>query len=1119
MESCVTRRRFNAGKPNRPKAYSAPNMKQFLARLPSCRATHKRIGFLEFSWTEVLELILSEMKSARFHYYPLFLILGFVSSLRAADSGEKVSFNNQIQPILSEYCYPCHGPDSSTRKPKKHPLRLDREQFAFEPRDDGKPVMIKGDPKSSEVVRRIKATDDDIMPPASEHKTLKPQEIALLEKWIAQGARYEKHWSLIAPSRPAVPKKMDAWARNPIDQLVLNKLAEKGLKPNPQEQKARLFRRLSFDLTGLPPTPSELDLFLKDKSPAAYERAVDRMLQSDSCAEQFARNWLDAVRYADTQGIHHDHARSIWPYRDWVIAAFKANMPFDQFTIEQLAGDLLPGATMDQKIASGYNRLLPTTGEGGAIPEEYAAIYAKDRADTTTAVWLGLTVGCATCHDHKFDPITMKDFYSMTAFFRNSTVPALDSGANGNTAPMLFVPAKGDRPGWAQLEVSLEKQKQLIDKRKREAKTDFESWLSQSATNLPDDSHPDLLLPLTEAEGTCLGKAGAETVEWPGESETKPGPFGTGRLVSSGLAVQKAEPTFTRTGQATYGALIYVEEKPSGAILSRMDKSAGFRGWDLWLSEGRPSVHIIDQWPEQTLKITAKSALKAGRWHHLMAVFDGQLKGAEAISLYVNGRKAEVEVNNNNLGSNIVANVPLRLGGRSEGTNASDTLSGGKVFLQDFRFYNQALGPVQIARLAARGLVLDFLATNTEKRANEQTNLVYNLYLTAYDGPSQKLQNELAPLRAQESEFRARGATTLIMEEKQDSEPVAYTLIRGNYASKGEKVSAAIPQALPAMDPDNPRNRLGLARWILSADNPLTARVTVNRVWSQFFGIGIVETTEDFGVKGSRPSNQELLDWLALEFKESKWDFRHLVKTIVMSATYRQSEAISPEKLERDPANKLFARGPHLRLDAEQIRDQALAASGLLVSKVGGPPVKPYQPEGVWEAVAMKDSNTRVYMQDHGESLYRRSLYTFWKRTAPPPSMEILNAPSRDVFCTRRDRTDTPLQAFVTMNDPEFVEAARQLAARAIHAASNFNERLDLVTELLLARKMNGQERKVVQRLLDKSLAAYQHDTAAAESLVSVGDSKPDEKLPRAEFAAWTLVASEIMNLDEALTK
>jgi hypothetical protein len=305
----------------------------------------------------------------------------------------------------------------------------------------------------------------------------------------------------------------------------------------------------------------------------------------------------------------------------------------------------------------------------------------------------------------------------------------------------------------------------------------------------------------------------------------------------------------------------------------------------------------------------------------------------------------------------------------------------------------------------------------------------------------------------------------------------------------------------------------------LSADNPLTARVTVNRVWSQFFGIGIVETTEDFGVKGSRPSNQELLDWLALEFKESKWDFRHLVKTIVMSATYRQSETISPEKLERDPGNKLFARGPHLRLDAEQIRDQALAASGLLVSKVGGPPVKPYQPEGVWEAVAMKDSNTRVYMQDHGESLYRRSLYTFWKRTAPPPSMEILNAPSRDVFCTRRERTDTPLQAFVTMNDPEFVEAARQLAARAMRAASNFNERLDLVTELLLARKMNGQERKVVQRLLDKSLTAYQHDTAAAESLVSVGDSKPDEKLPRAEFAAWTLVASEIMNLDEALTK
>src|SRR5712671_2259569 len=370
---------------------------------------------------------------------------------RAAQPSGKISFNNQIQPLLSENCYPCHGPDSATLKPKKHPLRLDRERFAFEARDDGKPVIVKGDPKASEVMRRLNATDDDIMPPASEHKKLKPEENALIAKWIAQGAVYEKHWALIPPVRPDIAEAGGRWARNPIDGFVARKLAEHKLKPNPEEQKARLLRRLCFDLTGLPPSPKELKEFLTERSPNAYEQAVDRMLASDACAEQFARHWLDGVRYADTQGIHHDHVRSIWPYRDWVIAAFKTNMPFDQFTIEQLAGDLLPRATLEQKIASGYNRLLPTTGEGGAIPDEYAAIYAKDRADTTTAVWLGLTTGCATCHDHKFDPIKMRDFYSLTAFFRNSTVPALDSGSSGNTAPLLFVPAPEDQLRWPEL--------------------------------------------------------------------------------------------------------------------------------------------------------------------------------------------------------------------------------------------------------------------------------------------------------------------------------------------------------------------------------------------------------------------------------------------------------------------------------------------------------------------------------------------------------------------------------------------------------------------------------------------------------------------------------------------
>jgi hypothetical protein len=1074
----------------------------------------------------------------------LFISISLLALPMAAEpQGGRVSFNNQIQPILSENCYLCHGPDSATRKPKKQPLRLDREQFAFEPREDGKPVIIKGNPAASEVMRRLKATDDDVMPPASQHKKIKPEEIALIERWIAEGAVYEKHWSLIPPTRPEVPAAGSKWARNPIDHFVAAKLAENGLKPNPEEQKARLFRRLSFDLRGLPPSTTELHEFLADKSAGAYEKAVDRMLASDACAEQFARHWLDAVRYADTQGIHHDHYRTIWPYRDWVIAAFKANMPFNEFTIEQLGGDLLPNATLEQKIASGYNRLLPTTGEGGAIPEEYAAIYAKDRADTTSAVWLGLTTGCATCHDHKFDPITMKDFYSMTAFFRNGTQSILDSGSSGDNAPMVVVPAKADRQHWAELERAIGTVRKSIADRKEKAKGEFEEWVKAksespyvvSYSDSESQTAPSLLLPLYETNAPYRGVAGKDVIEWSETTTQRPGPFGPAPRLADGAIVTNANPTFGRYDQASYGAFLYVENKPNGAVFSRMDNAQGYRGWDFFLSSGKPTVHIVDQYPEHSLKVTAKEVLKPGQWHHVMAVFDGTRKGAEAIAVFVNGRKAEVEVNNNNLGTNIVSDVPLRLSGRSNNGKAADTISGGKVFIQDLRFYNRALAPLEVVEVAASGLVRDYNLAKATGKAESQKQKLSDLFFSEFDQPSQKLQMELAKLTTEEKEIRGRGTTTLVMEEKRDRQPMANILVRGNYLSKGAEVTANTPDALPHMTPDQPHNRLGLARWFLDRDNPLTARVMVNRLWHHLFGIGIVETTEDFGVKGARPTNQPLLDWLACEFQspESKvqsrkdgtqdfpapWDLRHIVKLMVMSSSYRQSEAASPDKLERDPQNKLCSRGPHLRLEAEEIRDQALAASGLLVDKIGGPPVKPYQPEGVWESVAMKDSNTRNYVQDHGDALYRRSLYTFWKRVAPPPSLEILNAPSREVFCTRRDRTDTPLQAFVTMNDPQFVEAARNLAAKTLRTTKGFDGCVNQISEALLARDLSAKEKPVVKKIYDRAMENYKKDGKAADELITVGESKPDKSLPPVELAAWTLVASEIMNLDESLTK
>ena len=609
-------------------------------------------------------------------------VVALVPSAQAAQDGETVSFNNQIQPILSEYCYHCHGPDSAARKPKKEPLRLDRELFAFKPRDSGNPVIIKGDAKASELVRRITATDDDIMPPASEHKTLKLEEIALIQKWIAQGAKYEKHWSLIPPTQPPIPADGKSWSAQPIDRFVAQRLNQSGLKPNPPEQTTRLFRRLNFDLTGLPASPEAMERFVNDKSPGAFEKAVDQMLESNASAEHFTRLWLDAVRYADTQGIHHDHSRTIWPYRDWVIAAYKTNMPFDQFTIEQVAGDMLPNATMEQKIASGYNRLLPTTGEGGAIPDEYAAIYAKDRVDTTTSVWLGLTAGCATCHDHKFDPITSKEFYSLTAFFRNNTTPALDSGANGNSAPLLFVPAREDRQRWPAVEKEIASRKARLEQRKNEARSEFEKW-QQSATNSPPlsalDKAPFLSLALNESNAPYHGKASGADVTWNGAQETHHGPFGPAPLVSGGEPVTKAEPVISRGGQASYGAFINIEGKPDGAAFSRMNKADAYRGWDLFFTGGRPTVHIVDQWPETALKVTAKQALKPGEWHHVMAVFDGQKKGAEAIAIYMDGARVEVDVNNNNLGPKIETDVPLRLGARSEKEGAGEPLTGGKV--------------------------------------------------------------------------------------------------------------------------------------------------------------------------------------------------------------------------------------------------------------------------------------------------------------------------------------------------------------------------------------------------------------------------------------------------------
>jgi hypothetical protein len=795
---------------------------------------------------------------------------------------EVVTFNTHIQPLLSENCYLCHGPDSGSRKAD---LRLDRAEFAFKPMKNGQPAITKGQAASSEVIRRLRNKDPkEVMPPPLSHKVVSDRDIALIEKWINQGAAYEEHWSFIPPKRPAVPDVLDpAWPKSPIDRFILAHLEKAGLAPAPEADKAALLRRVTLDLTGLPPTPEAVAAFVADTRPDAYEKAVDGLLASPAYGEHQARYWLDAARYADTHGIHIDNYRSIWPYRDWVINAFNANQRYDQFTLEQLAGDLLPNPTLEQQIATGFHRCLATTGEGGAIAEEYLATYAKDRVSTTSTVWLGLTTGCAACHDHKFDPFSQKDFYQLSAFFRNNPMSALD-GNSADHAPNLKVPTPEDTARWRELNPLLPAKQQALK--------DAEKALAEQ----PKPSPPP--------------------------AATEPSP--------------QADP----------------------------------------------------------------------------------------------------------------------------GSNTTDAPS-----------------PVDI------------------------------------------LRRELAALQAENEAIHKRSVTTLVMKENA-GEPSAFILNRGDYTQKKDKVGADVPAVFGVrIAKDDPKNRLGLARWLIHPDHPLTARVTVNRFWQQVFGTGLVASSEDFGVMGERPVHPELLDWLALEFRDSGWDVKQLMKWLVTSAAYRQSGVTTPAKLERDPANRLLSRGPRQRLDGEMIRDQALFVSGLLVDKRGGPSVKPYQPDGVWESVAMKESNTSKYVRDTGDALYRRSLYTFWKRSAPHPALDAFGTPSRENCTVRRERTNTPLQALVTLNDIQFVEAARVLAERVLKQKPTDAERFDWLYRLVLARAPKPAELPVLTADLTDFRTTFGKSEDAAKKLVAYGARAPDATLAVAELAAWTLVASETLNLDEALNR
>ena len=1015
------------------------------------------------------------------------LAFSFALPVRAGE--RKIDFNRDVRPILSDNCFQCHGPDKNKRKAD---LRLDTRDGLFAKIDDVFPV-VPGKPEESDVIARITSSEkDETMPPPKANKKLKPEEIETLREWVKQGAEFKGHWAFIAPEKPAVPA---ADTRNPIDAFIRAKLAVKGLAPSPEADRETLVRRAAFALTGLPPTVREVDEFLADTSPEAFEKMADRYMASPHFGEQMAKHWLDVARYGDTHGMHLDNERSMWQYRDWVVGAFNRNVPFNEFTIDQLAGDLLPNATQEQLIATGFNRCNVTTGEGGSIDAEWIFRYAVDRTATTVETWMGLTAGCAVCHDHKFDPISQKEFYSLYAFFYSAADPALD----GNV--LLTAPT-------AQI-VSPEQRARLDEfgARIAGAEKSLGEQLQTVVYTDPADVQPRP--PVQEMETVWV----EDTAPTGGEFKASPGEpvqwvaAENGRVFSGQRALRrKAKGLAQDVVESTTPAL---EIPPGGKIFGHVFLEADdlpktimlqfFKGG--WLHRAVWGDFDAIQWgaPNTPERMNMGALPEAGKWV-----------------------RVEVEA----------AKLGLQAGDKITGiacTQFDGTVTWDKIGVTGRS--DPAVDPRRsltawLSAAPAKDLpanVQEIFKKPAAERTPDQQKVLrdhFLAYICAETKPKlDPIHAEIASLKKQRDDLNAALPASFIMRDLPQPRQ-ANVMLRGQYDKPGELVSRNVPAAFPPLANIQNPTRLDLARWLVADANPLTARVTVNRFWQQFFGTGLVKTSGDFGSQGQPPSHSELIDWLAVNFRESGWDVKALVRLMVTSATFRQSSQVTPDLWRVDPENRLLARGPRLRLDAEELRDNALFTSGLIKLKMGGKGVKPYQPPNIWEPVGFVGSNTSAYSQDHGDALYRRSLYTFLKRTAPPPFMVSFDGPSREQFCTRRERSNTPLQALQLMNDVQHFEAARGLAERLMSdGGATAAERIAFAWRTVLARSPSDAEIAVVAEAFAKHLAKYEAQPEAAKKVIHNGESAPKPGLPEPELAAWTLIANLVLNLDETITR
>ncbi len=1029
------------------------------------------------------------------------LVCLFALGALVADA-QPVDYARDVLPILSENCYHCHGPDERARKGE---LRLDTKEGAFHA-NDGAAAIVPHDAAASELVRRITSKDpDEVMPPHEDIRKLKPQQVQTLKRWVEQGATWGAHWAFVLP-QPAT--LADEASNHSIDALVRAKLRDVKLQPSSEADKATLIRRVTFDLTGLPPTPGEVDAFAADTSANGYEKLVDRLLASPRYGERMATEWLDLARFADTHGYQFDRYRPTWPWRDWIIKAFNENLPYDQFVTWQLAGDLLPNATKEQRLATAFNRMHMQNEEGGIVAEEYRVAYVVDRVTTAGTAFLGLTFDCARCHDHKYDPITQRDFYSMFAFFQNIDESGQTSFFTEATpVPTVLLSTDEQDKGLAEIRAAIAKKEKQLALVRAEAREHFTQWLTAKG-EMPADVAGGVLRFAFDAPAD---EKVAKAVEGPAFVDGK---IGKGaRLSGENGFTFPGVGQFSRADRFTLSLWLQTPAHAPRLVLAHKSKApvdAGSRGYELLLEDGRVALGVHHMWPGNSLKVVTKQAVKVNEWTHVAATYDGSSKGA-GVRIYIDGEPAELEIVRDNLWKDITyggGEPDLTVGHRFR----DNGFKGGMV--DEFRVFNRDVTGIEAKRLAGQ---TDFEAAwAAPAPVHALSDALLDYFVATTFPPGVKAAAELTAMRKAENDLVTPIPEIMAMQELPSPKP-AFVLNRGAYDAPGDPVTANTPAFLPRFPVDAPRNRLGFAKWLLDPGNPLTARVTVNRAWQQMFGAGLVETSDNFGTQGSQPTNQPLLDSLALEFSgPMRWDMKRLLKTIALSATYRQSSRAAPDLLASDPANALLARGPSRRLTAEMLRDQALFASNLLVEHLGGPSVKPYQPDGLWD-VAMGNP---TYDQDKGDGLYRRSLYTFWKRTVPPPAMMVFDSADKSNCTVKRQSTSTPLQALTLLNDPQIVEAARFVSQRMlIDGGATLDERIAWGFRLVTGRGANSRELAVLKQLYAEQRDLFAVDPDAMAKLLKVGEKPNNEELDRVELAAGTVLAIALFNHDAAVMR